>query len=257
MKLYTNPNRTLAQQPFYGDGLLPASAYRLQQQTLAAYREMCTWYDPYDLLELVYLPGSGGRALCDESTGRPLRGAMSKLEFETWARKQVRQAREKLRELIPEIVLLLTVPELEQAAGILFQRGLVPFIWHIFAIERGVQYRIDEGNSDTRLCDDSHAKAAGLGRTYTHKRNKAHLIQEEDVELPTVELVEPTALPPTALEQSVTAITQVTPVAVETPVTAVAPHWPHTKCAVCPGPKLRNTVSKAKARKRLQFNYRR
>ena len=251
MKLYTNPNRAQAQ-PFYADDVLPASAYRLQQQTLAAYREMCTWYQPYTLLELVYLPGSGGRSLCDPKTGTPLRAATTKLDYEDWVRKQVRQAREKLRELVPEVILMLTVDELQQAADVLLQRGLVPFIWHIFGIERGVQYRIEEGNSDTRLSDDSHAKAAGLGRTYSKKDSKRlpKLVLQPVV--PDVGQAEEPLLPPIAIEQTAVEIAP----SVETP--ALPTPWPHNHCAVCPGLKLRQkTPHKASARKRLQFEYRR
>jgi hypothetical protein len=137
MKLYANPAAPRPQ-AFYLDVPTPASAYSLQQRLLRAYREVLfQWWDLDQAITMCFGPKQGKR----------LAAAEDRLQYE-----------------VPELLERMSPEELSLAATVFYHQTLVGFVWHVLAQERTVQHRMSEGNCKTRLDDDRHAIAAGLGK---------------------------------------------------------------------------------------------
>jgi hypothetical protein len=138
---------------FYRDTPTPASAYARQQHLLEAYTEVLyTWWDP----EALYLACFGDLAARPTKSGTPPTARA--------ITKRIQAAEDRLGYEVPELIERLTPEELEAAATVFCEQTLAHFILHILGQERTVQHRLQDGNCSTRLSDDSHAKAAGLGK---------------------------------------------------------------------------------------------
>lgn len=145
MKLYLHPT-TPRPEVFYLDVPTPASAYCLQQQLLRAYREVLyTWWDLDLAITTCFGPKQG---------------------------KRLAAAEDRLQHEVPELLIRMSLEELELAATVFYQQTLIGFVWHVLGQERTIQHRIEEGNSDTRLSDDSHAVAAGFGKSTPKRRQR-------------------------------------------------------------------------------------
>ncbi|TGE03344.1 hypothetical protein [Hymenobacter fodinae] len=164
MKLYTHPT-TPRPNAFYLDVPTPASAYRLQQQLLRAYREVLfQWWD----LDLAITTCFGPKQ------GKRLQAAEDRLQYE-----------------VPELLVRMSPNELELAAAVFYHQTLVGFVWHVLAQERTLQHRLEEGNSDTRLNDDCHTIAAGLGKSKPMQREPAQHTAPEPIPVDTTPIPSP------------------------------------------------------------------
>jgi hypothetical protein len=126
-------------EPFYTPGMrrVPASAYALERQLLQAYREVLfTWWNIDALIMACFGPRKG---------------------------KKLSAAENRVQYKIPELVEGMEPAELQVAASIFLTQPLPGFIAHVLSKEALIDYRLDEPCSK-RLCDDKHAKAAGLGK---------------------------------------------------------------------------------------------
>lgn len=126
-------------EPFYTPGMrrAPASAYALERHLLQAYQEVLFhWWDLDALIMACFGPRQGKR----------LAAAENRVQYK-----------------VPELVEGMEPAELEAAATIFLTQPLPAFIAHVLSKENLIDYRLDEPCSK-RLCDDRHAKAAGLGK---------------------------------------------------------------------------------------------
>ncbi|GAB3303571.1 hypothetical protein [Hymenobacter tenuis] len=156
MKLYAAP--TPRSQGFYRASDTPASAYALEQDLKKAYREVSReWWD----LDRLILACFGPR------TGKRLAAAEDRLQYE-----------------VPELLERMSPAELQVAAHVFCQGTLVGFIWHVLSQERTIQHRLGEGNCSTRLSDDSHAKAAGLGKSKPARKKTKPVVQRTPTPAP-------------------------------------------------------------------------
>jgi hypothetical protein len=153
MKLYSNPGAPRPQ-AFYLDVPTPASAYARQQHLLDAYNEVLyTWWEP----EALYLACFG------DLVARPLKNGQPPTARAV--AKRLQAAEDRLGYEVPELLERMTPEELEVAAGLFCKLPLPGFVAHVLSQERTVQHRLSEGNCRTRLDDDRHAIAAGLGKS--------------------------------------------------------------------------------------------
>jgi len=151
MKLYAHPN-TPRCHPFYTPNVTPGHAYALLHQLLAAYNEVLyTWWNP----EALYLACFG------DLMTRPTRNGQ--LPAPRVITKRLQAIEERLGYEVPELLEYLQPVELETAAAIFCAQPLPAFILHVLSLERMLHRRLDEP-CDKRLNDESHAKAAGLGK---------------------------------------------------------------------------------------------
>lgn len=156
MKLYAHPSAP-RHQPFYSATVAPASAYALLHQLLAAYKEVLyTWWNP----EALYLACFGDIAT------RPTRNGQ--LPAQSVITKRLQAIEDRLGYEIPELLEHLTPEELATAAQVFRECPLPGFVAHVLSLERMLHRRLDEPCSK-RLNDESHAKAAGLGKDYSQR----------------------------------------------------------------------------------------
>lgn len=201
MKLYAHPSAP-RHQPFYSATVAPASAYALLHQLLAAYNEVLyTWWSP----ETLYLACFG------DITTRPTRNGQ--LPAPSVVAKRQQAIEDRLGYEIPELLEHLSPEELTTAAQVFRECPLPGFVAHVLSLERMLHRRLDEPCS-MRLNDESHAKAAGLGRDYSaqtvHRPESAPCAcYQPDAVLPTLALTLPA--PATAARHPLT--TSTTPVA--------------------------------------------
>ena len=194
MKLYAHPSAP-RHQPFYSATVAPASAYALLHQLLAAYNEVLyTWWSP----EALYLACFGDIATRPTRTGQ--------LPAPSVITKRLQAIEDRLGYEIPELLEHLSPEELTTAAQVFRECPLPGFVAHVLSLERMLHRRLDEPCSK-RLNDESHAKAAGLGRDYSARlaprpETAPCACHQPDMVLPPLALTLPA--PATAVRQSTT-----------------------------------------------------
>lgn len=207
----------------------PASAYARERRILKAYKAQLFAAD-LDALLLECFP--------DKRTLKQIAAAEDRLQYE-----------------VPELIEKLQWDEQPAIEAMLTEGDLVGTIRAVLTLERVLLQR---EQPNTAPDDLGHIKAAGMGCISSQNYGKLHpgarAEHRRAAKLHTdVEPLQSVSTPVTPITQE----TPPTPVAPITPVVNTLNAWPHAGCAVCPGPALRSNSPKAKARKRLQFEYRR
>lgn len=160
MKLYQHPT-TPRRSDFLPADSPTAAAYTLTRQLLDAYTEqLYGWWSPEDL----YLACFGDYAT------RPTRKGTPPPPYMVHKREQVLEDRVGYE--LPELLERMSLEELQRAASVLLTETLPHFILHVLGQERTIQHRLSEPAS-ARLRDESHAKAAGLGKPRPVKKAPA------------------------------------------------------------------------------------
>ncbi len=151
MQLYQHPSGP-RRNDFHSESTGAASAYTLTRHLLDAYTEqLYSWWSPEDL----YLACFGDYATRPTRKGTTPPPAV--------VNKRTQALEDRVGYEVPELIGRMSLEELQSATSVLLTETLAHFILHVLGQERTIQYRLDSPAS-TRLKDDGHAKAAGLGK---------------------------------------------------------------------------------------------